>query len=71
MSEKQTKAAKPAAGKKIRVTLVKGLRGTLHTHRESVKGLGLRHREHSVEVQDTPAIRGMINKVSYLLKVEE
>ena len=64
------KAAKQPAGKKIRVTLVKGLRGTLHTHRESVKGLGLRHRQHSVEVQDTPAIRGMINKVSYLLKVE-
>ena len=58
-------------GKRIKVTLVKGLRGTLHTHRESVKGLGLRHRQHSVEVQDTPAIRGMINKVSYLLKVEE
>ena len=58
-------------GKRIRVTLVKGLRGTIHKHRESVKGLGLRHREHSVEVQDTPAIRGMINKVSYLLKVED
>ena len=69
MTEKQKKPA--VAGKKIKVTLVKGLRGTLHTHRESVKGLGLRHREHSVEVQDTPAIRGMINKVSYLLKVEE
>jgi large subunit ribosomal protein L30 len=82
MTEKQTKPAaakkqKPAAtaaasgAKKIKVTLVKGLRGTLHTHRESVKGLGLRHRQHSVEVQDTPAIRGMINKVSYLLKVED
>ena len=65
---KQTKPA--AAGKKIKVTLVKGLRGALHTHRESVKGLGLRHREHTVEVADTPAIRGMINKVSYLVKVE-
>jgi large subunit ribosomal protein L30 len=53
------------------VTLVKGLRGALYIHRESVKGLGLRHREHSVMVQDTPSIRGMINKVSYLLKVEE
>ena len=82
MSEKQQKPAKVApakqnaapkqpAGKKIRVTLVKGLRGSLHTHRESVKGLGLRHRQHTVEVQDTPAIRGMINKVSYLLKVED
>jgi large subunit ribosomal protein L30 len=69
MTAKQKKPA--VAGRKIKVTLVKGLRGTLHTHRESVKGLGLRHREHSVEVQDTPAIRGMINKVSYLLKVED
>ena len=69
MTAKQKQPAE--AGKKIKVTLVKGLRGALHTHRESVKGLGLRHREHSVMVQDTPAIRGMINKVSYLLKVEE
>ncbi len=69
MTAKQKKPAD--AGKRIRVTLVKGLRGTLHTHRESVKGLGLRHRQHTVEVQDTPAIRGMINKVSYLLKVED
>jgi large subunit ribosomal protein L30 len=65
------KAAKAPGGKLIKVTLVKGLRGTLMTHRQSVKGLGLRHREHSVQVQDTPAIRGMINKVSYLLKVED
>jgi len=63
-------AKKASDQKRIKVTLVKGLRGTLHTHRESVKGLGLRHRSHTVEVQDTPAIRGMINKVSYLLKVE-
>ncbi len=57
--------------KRIRVTLVKGLRGTIGKHRESVKGLGLRHREDTVEVPDTPAVRGMINKVSYLVKVEE
>ena len=69
MTAKQKKSGD--SGKKIKVTLVKGLRGTLHTHRESVKGLGLRHRQHSVMVQDTPSIRGMINKVSYLLKVEE
>jgi large subunit ribosomal protein L30 len=69
MTQKQ-KAA-PAGGKKIRVTLVKGLRGTISKHRESVKGLGLKHREHSVEVVDSPAVRGMINRVSYLLKVEE
>jgi len=63
---------KPAeSGKKIKVSLVKGLRGTIHKHRESVKGLGLRHRGHTVEVIDTPAVRGMINRVSYLVKVEE
>jgi len=69
MAEKQTKPA--AAGKKIKVTLVKGITATKHKHRESVKGLGLKHREHTVEVADTPAIRGMINRVSYLVKVEE
>ena len=69
MTAKQKQPA--AAGKTIKVTLVKGLRGALYTHRESVKGLGLRHRSHTVEVEDTPAVRGMINKVSYLLKVEE
>jgi large subunit ribosomal protein L30 len=66
---KQTKPA--AAGKKIKVTLVKGITATKHKHRESVKGLGLRHRSHTVEVVDTPAVRGMINRVSYLVKVEE
>jgi large subunit ribosomal protein L30 len=66
---KQTKPA--AAGKKIRVTLVKGITATKHKHRESVKGLGLKHREHTVELVDTPAVRGMINQVSYLVKVEE
>jgi large subunit ribosomal protein L30 len=69
MTAKQTKPAD--SGKRIKVTLVKGLRGTIHKHRESVKGLGLRHRSHTVEVEDTPAIRGMINRVSYLVKVEE
>ena len=58
-----------AETKKIRVKLVKGLRGCIGKHRETVKGLGLRHREHEVEVIDTPAVRGMINKVSYLVKV--
>jgi len=66
---KQTKPA--AAGKKIKVTLVKGITSTKHKHRESVKGLGLRHRSHTVELVDTPAVRGMINRVSYLVKVEE
>ena len=58
-------------GKKIRVTLVKGITATKGRHRETVKGLGLKHREHTVEVADTPSIRGMINRVSYLVKVDE
>ena len=67
-----TKQSKPAAaGKKIKVTLVKGLTATKRTHRESVKGLGLKRRSHTVELVDTPAVRGMINRVSYLVKVEE
>jgi large subunit ribosomal protein L30 len=64
------KAEQPKSGKKIRVTLVKGTTATIGKHRATVRGLGLRHREHSVELEDTPAIRGMINKVSYLVKVE-
>jgi large subunit ribosomal protein L30 len=59
-----------SANGKIRVTQLKGLRGTLESHRATVRGLGLRRIRHTVEVIDTPAVRGMINKVSYLLKVE-
>jgi len=58
------------ATRKIKVTQVKGLRGTLESHRATIRGLGLRRIRHSVEHADTPAIRGMIAKVSYLLKVE-
>ena len=65
------KETKPAAGKKIRVTLVKGLTATKQTHRETVKGLGLKRRQHTVEVEDTPSVRGMINRVNYLVRVEE
>jgi large subunit ribosomal protein L30 len=68
---KQPVQARKDAAKKIRVTLIGGLRGTLHNHRESVKGLGLKRIRHTVEVEDTPSIRGMINQVSYLVKVEE
>jgi large subunit ribosomal protein L30 len=59
-----------AEGKKIKVTLVKSLIGTKPEHRACVRGLGLRRLNHSVEVIDTPSTRGMINKVSYLLKYE-
>lgn len=57
-------------GKKIKVTLVKSVINTQAPHRACVLGLGLRRLNHTVEVEDTPAVRGMINQVSYLLKCE-
>jgi large subunit ribosomal protein L30 len=56
---------------KIRVTLVKSLHGRLQSHRDTVRGLGLRRMRHSVELDDTPQVRGMINKVAYMLRVED
>jgi len=56
--------------KKIKVTLVKSVIGTKESHRATVRGLGLRRLNHTVELQDTPEVRGMINKVSYLVKSE-
>jgi len=60
-----------AKTKKIRVTLVKSKHGRLKAHRGCVAGLGLRRMHQTIEVIDTPENRGMINKVSYLLRVEE
>jgi large subunit ribosomal protein L30 len=57
--------------KKLRVQLVKGLMGTKQSHRATVRGLGLRRRNHCVELPDTPEVRGMINRVSYLLNVTD
>jgi large subunit ribosomal protein L30 len=56
--------------KKIKVTLVKSVIGTKESHRATVRGLGLRRINHTVELQDTPEVRGMINKVCYLVKCE-
>src|SRR5450830_1322340 len=53
----------------IKVQLVKGLIGTRQDHRATVRGLGLRRVNSVSELQDTPSVRGMINKVSYLVKV--
>ena len=55
----------------LKVTLVRSFHGRLKAHQACVRGLGLRRMHQTVEVQDTPCNRGMINKVSYLLKVEE
>ena len=59
-----------AQAKKLKVTLVKSVIGTNESHRACVRGLGLRRTNHTVEVEDTPAVRGMINKVYYLVKCE-
>ena len=58
------------AEKKVKVTLIKSVIGTKQSHRATVTGLGLRRLNQTVELEDTPAVRGMINKISYLLKCE-
>jgi len=58
------------ADKTVKVTLVKSLIGTKQSHRATVRGLGLRRLNSSAELQDTPSVRGMINKVFYLLRCE-
>lgn len=54
----------------VKITLIRSPAGRLKKHRACVKGLGLRRIGHQVEVEDTPSVRGMIDKVSYLLEVE-
>lgn len=53
----------------IKVTLVRSPAGTRESHRATVRGLGLRKMHQSRVLEDTPAVRGMINKVSYLVRV--
>jgi len=55
----------------IKVTQIKGSNGRLKNHRACIAGLGLRRIGHTVEVEDTPSVRGMINKVNYLVRVED
>jgi large subunit ribosomal protein L30 len=59
------------AAKKLKVTLIKSKFGRLKSHQACVAGLGLRRMHQTVEVEDTPENRGMVNKVQYLLRVEE
>lgn len=59
------------ANKIINVTMTKSKIGRLKSHQECLKGLGLRKIRQTVNVIDTPENRGMINKISYMLKVEE
>jgi len=60
-----------AANKQIKLTLMRSRFGRGPIHMACVAGLGLRNRHQSVVVDDPPAIRGMVNKVYYLLKIEE
>ena len=58
------------ADAKIRIKLVKSTAGCKQTHRATVRGLGLRRLHQTVELEDTPAVRGMIETVAYLVRVE-
>lgn len=60
-----------ADNKTVRLTLVRSMHGRLKAHQACIRGLGLRRMHQSVEVADTACNRGMIRKVSYMLKVEE
>ena len=57
--------------KSIKIKLVRSVHGRLPSHKATVTGLGLRRMHQTVEVEDTPCTRGMINKVSYMVKVVE
>jgi large subunit ribosomal protein L30 len=71
MATRKAASSKSTAGAALRVTLVKSVNGRLRNHKACVTGLGLRRINHTVTVADTPENRGMINTVSYLLRVEE
>ena len=57
--------------KKLKVKLVKSLAGCKQEHRDTVRGLGLRKINHVSELNDTPEVRGMINRVNYLVRIED
>ena len=57
--------------KTMKVTQIKSSSHRLKSHKACLKGLGLRHIGHTVEVEDTPSTRGMVNRVHYMVKVEE
>ena len=62
-------AAAPAAGATLSIKLVRSIAGTRESHRATVRGLGLRKIGSESTLEDTPSVRGMINKVRYLVKV--
>ena len=62
--------AKAKKSTTVKVTQIKSVIGTIESHRACVRGLGLKRIGHTVEVEDTPSVRGMINTVNYLVKCE-
>lgn len=58
------------AKKTIKVTQTRSSIGRLPKHKATLRGLGLRRIGHTVELEDTPAVRGMVNQVTYMIKVE-
>jgi len=70
-TEREGKKAATEGKKKLKLTLVRSPFGTGRRHMACVRGLGLRRIRHTVEVEDTPSVRGMVNKVSYMVKCEE
>jgi large subunit ribosomal protein L30 len=59
------------AKKTIKVTQTRSSIGRLPKHKATLKGLGLRRINHTVELEDTPSVRGMVNQVNYMVKVED
>ena len=55
---------------KLKITLVRSLNGRLKSHKACARGLGIRRIHNPVIVEDTPENRGMINKINYMLRVE-
>ncbi len=62
-------AVKDSTQSTVKIKLVRSISGTRESHRATVRGLGLRKLNSEATLEDTPAVRGMINKVSYLVKV--
>ena len=71
MPDKKTKKTATKGGIKIKLKLVRSIIGTTRYQREVVRGLGLRRINHTVEREDTPEVRGMIDKVSHLVQIVE
>jgi large subunit ribosomal protein L30 len=71
MAKKTAKTAKTEAAKRVKVTLVRSVIGFNRTQAKTVEGMGLRRINHSVELPDTAATRGMIHKVRHLVEVAE